>query len=156
MNNDNRDTSTPQSDRRKVPLLPADRVNAPVGRFPDIADLAARLHFSPEDGRIWLEEQRMLLIHSSAMGLLRRELIDSLGNDRARGLLTRMGYHAGAHDARMARRVRPQNTLMEMFAVGPQLHSLEGIVQVEPVRVEIDVEKGRHYGEFLWKGAFED
>jgi len=66
----------------------------------------ARLHFSPADGRIWLDDQRMLLIHSSALGVLRRELIESLGIDRARGLLTRMGYHAGSRDAQMARRVR--------------------------------------------------
>lgn len=123
---------------------------------PDIADLMAKLRFSPSDGRIWLDEQRMLLIHTSAMGVLRRELIESLGLDRARGLLTRMGYNSGAHDAEMARKLRPNGSIADMFIIGPQLHALEGIVSVEPVRVEIDIEKGKHYGEFLWKNSSED
>ena len=38
----------------------------------------------------------MLLVHAEAQALLRKELIDSLGIDRARGLLTRMGYASGA------------------------------------------------------------
>ncbi|WP_460904007.1 sigma 54-interacting transcriptional regulator [Paraburkholderia jirisanensis] len=116
----------------------------------------SRLHFSPGDGRIWLDEQRMLLVHTGAIGTLRRELIESLGLDAARGLLTRMGYNSGARDAELARRVRPENSITEMFAVGPQLHMLEGITAVEPVRLEIDVERGEYYGEFIWKNCAED
>ncbi len=138
------------------PLVQPDRLAVDRARFPDIADLAARLHFSPSDGRIWLDDQRMLLIHSRAMGALRRELIESLGLDRARGLLTRMGYFAGSRDAEMARRVRPQQSLEDMFSVGPQLHALEGIVQVELVRLDIDVERGKHHGEFIWTSSSED
>jgi two-component system, NtrC family, response regulator HydG len=125
-------------------------------RYPDIADLMSRLHFSPGDGRIWLDDQRMVLVHTSAMGVLRRELIESLGIDRARGLLTRMGYNSGTRDAELARKVRPKGRIQDMFAVGPQLHMLEGIVAVEPVRHEIDVEHGKYYGEWIWKNSSED
>ncbi|CDY79092.1 Positive regulator of phenol hydroxylase [Caballeronia glathei] len=125
-------------------------------RYPDIADLMSRLHFSPGDGRIWLDDQRMLLVHTGAVGTMRRELIESLGIDAARGLLTRMGYHSGARDAELARKVRPDNSITEMFAVGPQLHMLEGMTVVEPVRLEIDVERGKYYGEFVWKNCAED
>ena len=150
-------TGTPSHDRpERVPLVKPDRLEVDERHFPDIADLVARLRFSPSDGRIWLDDQRMLLIHSSALGVLRRELIESLGIDRARGLLTRMGYHAGARDAQMARKVRPNFTLEDMFAVGPQLHSLEGVVHVEVVRLEIEIERGKHYGEFIWKSSSED
>ncbi|MBL6751039.1 MAG: sigma-54-dependent Fis family transcriptional regulator [Nevskia sp.] len=124
-------------------------------RLPDMADLMARLHFAPGDGRIWLDDQRMLLIHSSAMGVLRRELIEGLGMERARGLLTRMGYNSGAHDAELARKLRPHASLHDMFVVGPQLHALEGIVQVEPVSLEMDIERGKYRGEFIWRGSSE-
>jgi two-component system, NtrC family, response regulator HydG len=67
-----------------------------------------------------------------------------------------MGYNSGARDAELARRVRPENGITEMFAVGPQLHMLEGMTMVEPVRLEIDVERGRYYGEFIWKNCAED
>jgi transcriptional regulator with GAF, ATPase, and Fis domain/predicted hydrocarbon binding protein len=125
-------------------------------RYPDIADLMSRLHFSPGDGRIWLGDQRMLLVHTGSVGVMRRELIDSLGIDAARGLLTRMGYNSGARDAELARKARPDSSITEMFAVGPQLHMLEGMTVVEPVRLEIDVEKGQYYGEFIWKNCAED
>lgn len=63
-----------------------------VDAHPTLSDLSECLFFSPGDGRIWLNDQRMLLIHSRSMGTLRRELIDNLGIDKARGLLTRAGY----------------------------------------------------------------
>ena len=87
---------------------------------------------------------------------LRRELIETLGMDTARGLLTRMGYQAGANDAQMARRVRPKKAVKDMFVVGPQMHCLEGIGLSEPVRLEFDIEKGTHYGEFVWTSPVED
>ena len=89
----------------------ADKTEIDKVRFPDLADLMARLHFSTSDGRIWLDDQRMLLIHAKALGSLRREMIEALGVDVARGFFTRMGYHAGAQDAQMARKVRSKTTL---------------------------------------------
>ena len=68
---------------------------------PRLEDIAECLFFSPGDGRIWLNDQRMVLMHSSSLGNLRRELIDSLGIERARGLLTRAGYESGARDAQL-------------------------------------------------------
>jgi two-component system response regulator HydG len=124
--------------------------------YPDIADLMARLRFAPADGRIWLDDQRMQLIHTSAMGVLRRELIEGLGTERARGLLTRMGYNSGGHDAELARRLRPTATPRDMFAVGPQLHALEGIVRVDMVTLEMDVERGHYFGDYIWRDSSED
>ena len=124
--------------------------------YPDIADLMARLHFAPAEGRIWLDDQRMQLIHTSAMGVLRRELIEGLGTERARGLLTRMGYNSGGHDAELARRLRPTATPRDMFAVGPQLHALEGIVRVDMVTLEMDVERGHYFGDYIWRDSSED
>lgn len=138
----------------EIPLLVPD--TATEIKFPDIKDLASRLRFSPDDGRIWLGDRRMVLIHTMAMASLRRELIDSLGTETARGLLTRMGYIAGSRDAELARKVRPNGTYFDAFSVGPQLHALEGIVLVEPVLVQIDVEKGAFYGEFIWRDSSED
>ena len=73
---------------------------------PDIQDLADRLRFAPQQGRIWLDDQRMMLMHISSLGALRQELIESLGKETARGLITRIGYQAGSNDAAMSRKVR--------------------------------------------------
>jgi DNA-binding NtrC family response regulator len=118
-------------------------------------DLRSRVHFCPRTGQIWLHEHRMLLVHAEAQALLRKELIDSLGIDRARGLLTRMGYASGVRDAELARTRSQDCSDAEAFMTGPQLHTLEGIVQVTPVRLELDRMAGRFYGEFLWENSWE-
>ncbi len=119
------------------------------------SELRTRLRFQPDSGQIWLDQQRMIMIHTEAMGELRRELIDTLGRDRARGVLTRMGYASGIRDARFARRLFPTASDSEVFVVGPQLHNLEGIVNVRPVRFEMDVARGICDGEFIWENSFE-
>ncbi|PWV59867.1 sigma-54-dependent Fis family transcriptional regulator [Plasticicumulans acidivorans] len=120
-----------------------------------LGELGEHLQLTFEQGHISLDAQRMILLHTTAMGALRKELIDSLGSDRARGLLTRMGYASGVRDAEMARRMLPQASGDELMLVGPQLHALEGIVNVQPVRVDIDIARGRYYGEFIWTDAYE-
>ena len=136
---------------RKVPPDAPDKAQP----LPDWSDLRARIRFSPADGRIWLDNERMLLIHLEAMAALRRELVDSVGIERARGIFTRMGYVSGTRDAELARRVRPHASYFDILAVGPQLHALEGVVAVDPVRVEVDVAKGIHNAEFLWRDSSE-
>ena len=150
-------TATPsQPQDRSLPVLKGERAEIDKVRFPDLADLMALLHFSTSDGRIWLDDHRMLLVHAKALGSLRREMIEGLGMEVTRGLFTRMGYQAGAYDAQMARKVRSKTNVKDMFVVGPQMHCLEGIGLSEPVRLEFDVERGQHYGEFLWTHQVED
>ncbi|HET7865727.1 MAG TPA: sigma 54-interacting transcriptional regulator [Burkholderiaceae bacterium] len=127
-----------------------------AGLPPTLADLTESLFFSPGDGRIWLNDQRMLLWHSSAMGHLRRELIDTLGLERARGLLTRAGYVAGARDAQLVRERWPQGEAASVFMAGTRLHALEGMVKVTPLRFDFDIDGGTYEGEFLWEHSSED
>jgi two-component system response regulator HydG len=123
---------------------------------PSLSDITECLFFSPGDGRIWLNDQRMVLMHSATLGGLRQELIDSLGIERARGLLTRAGYESGARDARLVRERWPDGEVVPTFMAGTRLHALEGVVKVEPVAFDIDVERGTYYGEFLWHHSSED
>jgi two-component system response regulator HydG len=149
-----------QVGQRKGALRSDLRIRIPANlldkEFPDIHDLAARLRFSPAEGRIWLDDSRMILLRTEAFGALRQELIESLGVESARGLLTRMGYLAGSKDAALARKVRPGQCQTSMFMVGPQMHGLEGVVRVEPVRLEIDSATGHFYCEVLWIDSSED
>ncbi|MDP3671634.1 MAG: sigma 54-interacting transcriptional regulator [Telluria sp.] len=118
-------------------------------------DLRSRVHFCQETGQIWLHEHRMLLIHAEAQALLRRELIDTLGMERARGLFSRMGYESGVRDAELARTRAESLSDYEAFMTGPQLHTLEGIVRVTPIKLEFDRAAGTFYGEFHWKNSWE-
>ncbi|RKR66018.1 regulatory Fis family protein [Acidovorax sp. 94] len=123
---------------------------------PTVADISECLFFSPGDGRIWLQDQRMILLHSEALGSLRRELIDSIGLDKARGLLTRAGYVSGARDARLVRQQWPDAEPTAAAMAGTRLHALEGVVQVEVVHARYNAELGEYDGEFIWHNSSED
>lgn len=119
------------------------------------SNLRSKLHFSAETGEIWLHEHRMLLVHADSHSLMRRELIDTLGMDRARGLLMRMGYASGVSDYELAR-IQPDVTNdLEAFMSGPLLHTLEGIVKSTISKLEIDRKKGHFYVECKWENSWE-
>ncbi len=124
-------------------------------QYPEANDLRELVRFSEKDGTIWLAENRMVLMHTSALGSLRKELIGSVGKEHARRLLTRMGYASGVRDAELAMRIRGHQSLQDAFFTGPQLHMLEGVVRVTPIRVDMDIESGRFSGEFRWENAWE-
>ncbi len=122
---------------------------------PTPAELTDCLFFSPEDGRIWLNDQRMLLLHSSSFGALRREVIERLGLEQARGLFTRAGYASGARDARLIRERWPHADAAAVFRAGTHLHTLEGMTKVEPLHFKFDADSGFYEGEFLWHHSCE-
>lgn len=128
--------------------------NSGVPQIGEVQDLADRLRFSPQEGRIWLDDERVILFRGSVLSALRRELL-ALGQHNAQEILTRIGYAAGARDAAMALSLRKGKGWSQMFAVGPQLHALEGFVAVEPVRIEIDATRRVHYVEQLWHHSAE-
>lgn len=123
--------------------------------FDELPELASRLHISFRSGRILLENQRMVLLHTRTLGSLRKEMVETLGLQRARGILTRMGYASGRRDAEMVREIMPNASDEEIMNLGPQLHSLEGIVDVKPIHFDIDIARGTFHGEFAWHDAYE-
>lgn len=124
--------------------------------LPPTDDLRSKLRFDQANGKIWLAEARMLLMHSSTFGALRTELIETFGVEKAKGILMRIGFESGRADAMVARQLRPDVSDEEQFAVGPQLHTLEGIALVEQIKLEMDIKSGHYYGEYYWCGSIED
>jgi DNA-binding NtrC family response regulator/predicted hydrocarbon binding protein len=136
-------------------MKPGNSAHLDAGAVPTLGDLAECLFFSPGDGRIWLNDQRMLLLHSAAFGALRRELIECVGTEHARRLLTRAGYASGARDAALVRQRWPDADGASILAAGMRLHALEGVVKVDPVHFSFDTETGCYDGEFLWHHSSE-
>ncbi len=124
-----------------------------------LRQFAAKLRFAPLEGRIWLGEHRMVLLHGEAFAALRNELIASLGVDTARGLLTRIGYAAGCRDAELAWKTSRDNATMgDLMGSGSALHGLQGFVKVERLhsvsgRDRPDTEL---HLEWIWRDSIED
>jgi DNA-binding NtrC family response regulator len=127
--------------------------------LPDPADLAhlhiaELLDFKPDKGIIRLHEQRVVLLSAAAMGLMRKELIDTLGLDTARRLFLRFGFADGYHDAVSLRDRSTWTTPLEGLRAGIVLHSLEGIVRAEITTLEHDGASGRFEEEMVWHNSY--
>lgn len=105
--------------------------------------LAELLDFRPDEGIIRLDEQRVVILSAAAMGLLRKELVDTLGLDTARRLLLRFGFADGYHDAVSLRDRSSWTDRIDGFRTGTVVHSLEGIVRAEVTSIEFDEATGR-------------
>lgn len=130
---------------------------APESSWIDVGTehLTARLRFNPDDAHIWLEDERMMLVHLGAFARLRQEVIELCGIDQARRIFGRMGAASGIRDAAIARRAMPHAGPLEAFKAGPRLHAIEGMVVPEEVSLEVDPESGFHFGEWIWRGSAE-
>src|SRR5512146_1443446 len=97
----------------------------------------------------------MLLYDADAMGILRRELVDAVGQPVARGLLTRLGYANGYRDAHTLRDLFRWDDRQEWCRAGPTLHALEG--KAVPVRLDMRgiTEGGRPEIEIRWDNCHE-
>ena len=62
-------------------------------------EIQSFLDFIPNKGQIMFSGSRRLLFYADSLGELRRELVNSLGDNIARGILTRFGYQWGKKDA---------------------------------------------------------
>ncbi|MCP3380644.1 MULTISPECIES: sigma-54-dependent Fis family transcriptional regulator [unclassified Bradyrhizobium] len=126
-----------------------------TGAAPTFNDLAESLHFALGDGRIWLNDQRMVLMQSQVLGRLRCEIIDAFGVETARALFTRVGYMQGMRDAELIQKRFPNEDLTHALAAGPRVHTLEGFVKVTTRHFEFDRDKCTYFGEFLWEDSSE-
>ena len=127
----------------------------PQLQYVDFQDLTDQIRFQSTEGKIWFGEQRMLLMQVSAMAAFRREMVNTMGIDRAKGFFLRLGYQSGLKDAELARKLRPQCSELDIFLAGPQLHSLKGMVKVVPMEIDMDQDSGSFYGELEWVDSFE-
>jgi DNA-binding NtrC family response regulator len=125
------------------------------GAAPTLADLAGALQFALGDGRIWLSEQRMVLMQTQVLGTLRRDVINALGVDAARSLFYRTRWHQGQLYADLVRKRFHQDDLTAALAAGPRLHTMEGFVKVTTKRFEFDIKRGHYHGEFHWHDSTE-
>jgi DNA-binding NtrC family response regulator len=123
---------------------------------PDRKDLhlAELLDFRPDQGIIRLHEQRVVILSAAAMGLLRKELIDTLGLEAARRVAIRFGFADGYHDAVNLRERSKWTNPLDGVRAGAMLHTLEGIVRAEVRRLDHDPSTGHFEEEVFWHDSY--
>lgn len=115
--------------------------------FDDLID------FSPEDGEITFNEKRMSLVSVEALGLMRRDLINTLGMERTKGFLMRYGWACGMRDGETIASMYDWKDMKELILAGPVLHTLLGIVVAKAE--EVKMEDGHLSFSGTWKNSYE-
>lgn len=132
-----------------------DRSDQLSSGYPSPAQLAETVAFAPAQGNIWMFGRRYILMQGAAFGEIRRELINELGLEKARGIYTSTGWHAGARLARQVAQQWPEGDHGSLYSAGPRLHMLEGMVNVETIHFEMNSEAGHFYTDLYWHNSLE-
>src|SRR5690606_38148044 len=90
-----------------------------------------------------------------ALGLLRRELIDTLGVGGARAVLTRFGYAHGWRTAEHLEAGLPWASADEWRQAGGRLHTLKGLVRVEAPPDAATPSGAKLLGDSVWHDSYE-
>jgi two-component system response regulator HydG len=95
-------------------------------------DIHALLEIDPEEGTVRFAGQRALILDAVAMGLLRKQLLETLGPPAARAIFTRFGF---AHGWRMAEALCSSflwDSVNDWRAAGGVIHTLQGLIRLVP------------------------
>ena len=96
-----------------------------------------------------MNSQPMITIPSSAFGALRRELIDTLGIQRAKGFLLRYGWDCGVNDGFQLKEREWENPI-DLVLAGTEMHMANGHAQVKHTRCDVDFIKRTLHFEGDW------
>ena len=121
----------------------------------DELDFHSLIDFLPESGSIRFCGRRAILIHADSMGALRKELVETLGSEIAKVILTRYGFSCGYEDAELLAAYMHPDSLEEFILGGPRTHMFSGIAQVEPDRLELDRTRGHYRMSGRWRHSYE-
>jgi two-component system, NtrC family, response regulator HydG len=108
-----------------------------------------------EEGHINLHGRRLVLHDLHAFAQLRRDLIDTVGLEAARSVLTRFGYYWGQADAAAMKRIFKWDNVSDLVLAGPRMHTIQGVVKASVRSLKIDEGTGRFFMELTWHGSSE-
>lgn len=122
----------------------------------EIADLDIRdiMDYDPDNGNIFINHSRVVIYDTHSIGLLRRDLTNILGFERARGFMFRYGWNRGAHDAKIVGQYKCKNDL-EWLRAGARMHQMQGFAKVNVLQAHLDVENESILMEGIWENSYE-
>ena len=112
------------------------------------------LSYRHTGGIIRFAGERALLLDAVALGLLRKQLIESFGLLAARAILTQFGYSHGWRTADTLEHAVEWQSAREWRIAGGRLHRLQGMVTFEPV--DPSARTGPEpFADAIWKDSYE-
>jgi DNA-binding NtrC family response regulator len=121
----------------------------------DLSQVTPHIVFSSDEGKVWLNEQRVMLFSQAALGKFRKEVYDTIGQDRCKAFFLRLGYQLGILDGELARSSGAEMPIKDRFNLGPELHALRGMVLPELQRLVVSEKGGEFICEVVWFNSYE-
>jgi len=107
------------------------------------------------EGKLSLHGRRLVVHSLHAFAHFRKDLLEMVGQDQARRILTRFGYFWGHADAAAMVRIFEWDSLAEWIKAGPRMHALQGVAKVVIKSLKIDETAGRFSMEVVWHDSGE-
>lgn len=118
-------------------------------------DLSKDLQLNPQEGIATFRNSRLVIVDATSLGLLRQNLVDELGPDKARAFFLRLGFSHGMSDFAQMKKKYVFDTEMDLLASGPVIHSWEGLVAAHPTEIRFDRGKGEFFFTGRWVNSYE-
>jgi hypothetical protein len=118
-------------------------------------DFSRDLNLDPDSGIATFHDARMVIFDADAVGLLRQEITQALGVEKARDLVLRFGYQNGYADFMQMRLNHTFDTEEDLLASGPVIHTWEGVVHAAPLSISFDRDKGTFHFTGVWTNSYE-
>ena len=127
-----------------------------IGRIrPATSTMLESFHVDMENGVVWLGDRRVLVLQANWLLDLRSALVDSMGYERARATITRLGYMAGVRDAQLSMKLHPDLDTIDIINTGGMFHALQGSAKGHRRKTEIDIAQKHLMLEFTWSNSIE-
>lgn len=110
-----------------------------------------------DNGLIFLENSRAILVPISSFGILRKDLYDNLGKERVKGFLIRYGSDLGRSDAKTILKKYQNLSTESIIRIGPIYHQRKGdvIANLTKLKVTKHGDKLSAYVEGTWELSYE-
>jgi sugar diacid utilization regulator/predicted hydrocarbon binding protein len=107
------------------------------------------------NGILFYKNQRMIMTPSAGIGTLRKNLIETIGTERAKTFLIQYGWNLGASDAALVMEQMKGAPLEEIIMEGTKIHTLMGHANVKGRIIELDPENNHFHIEGIWENSYE-
>lgn len=118
-------------------------------------DFKKILQFLPDEGKVLLGNDRMLLFRQDALATLWLLLQEQLGRDLANAIVSQFGFRCGQGDYHNLNSHFKMDLPEDRLAMGPMLHTWEGIVHVAPAIIEMNLKDGKFLMKGVWSNSYE-
>ena len=118
-------------------------------------ELSALLRFIPEEGRLMLKGDRMLIFRQEAFSFLQTLLSEQLGDRVTHAILSQFGYRCGYGDFGVLSKGFDWDSEQDELGCGPLMHGWEGLVAVETTCMKFDRASGSFRFTGIWRNSYE-